>query len=204
VVPLRDGDSELKIHGTLDWLPPPDPLAWWAMSLLGALAVAALGLCPPTGRAGHHALQTLAALSAIAGAGIVAFSIGRAVDAGANGLVDLVQVLLVGQIWPLLAGLGALAAAGYALTRRAAGDFALALAGGCLALFAGVTNAAVLARAVAPVPWPATGARILITVAIAVGLGVCAAAVLRLKATPTIGTPPAVGAPPTDPGKVTP
>ena len=68
--------------------------------------------------------------------------------------------LLAGQIWSLLTGLGAVAAGGYALARRPAADFAVALAGACLALFAGVANAAVLARAVAPVPWsPAAGAR---------------------------------------------
>ncbi len=160
VVPLRDGTTEPEIRGTLDWLPPPDPLAWWAVSVLAALLVGTLGLPPLATRVGRIAVRTLAALCAAGGIGAVGFAVAWAFDAGAVGPVDLLSSLLTGQIWPVLAGLGAVAAAGYALARRPAGDFALALAGGCLALFAGATNALVFARSVAPVPGSALWARV--------------------------------------------
>ncbi|MFD0821024.1 hypothetical protein ACFQ0D_22580, partial [Micromonospora zhanjiangensis] len=49
VVPLRDGTTVVELRGILDWLPPPDPAAWWAYALLGALAVAGLSLLPTRG-----------------------------------------------------------------------------------------------------------------------------------------------------------
>lgn len=181
-VPLRDGVSSLELRGTLDWLPPPSPAGWWLASLLGALAVGALGLLPAGSRAGRTVTMALAGCCALAGVGAVGFAVAREADAGAQGIGGVLQGLLAGQIWPVLTGLGALAAGAYALARRPAADFALALAGACLALFAGVANAAVFGRSVAPVPWPATSARLLIALLIVIGVGVTLVGVLRLRA----------------------
>ncbi|GAB3138688.1 hypothetical protein GCM10027290_06520 [Micromonospora sonneratiae] len=201
-VPLRDGTSALEIRGTLDWVPPPSPLLWWAITLLLAVLVAALGRAtmgpttpvPASGpvtdpvtpgeetglsRTGTIAL---AVLSAIGGVAAISFAVAREFDAGATGFGDLLQGLLTGQIWAVLTGLGALAAGAYALARRPAADFALALAGACLALFAGVTNAAAFARSIVPVPWPATPARFVVALTIVTGAGVGLAGVLRLRA----------------------
>ncbi|MEU8190756.1 hypothetical protein AB0C00_26190, partial [Micromonospora carbonacea] len=106
----------------------------------------------------------------------------RELDAGATGVGGVLLGLLGGQVWALLTGLGALAAGGYALARRPAADFALALAGACLALFAGVTNVAVLARSVPPLPWPGGVARVLLVLVLATGAGATAAGLLRLRA----------------------
>lgn len=178
-VPLRAGTTEVELRGTLDWVPPPDPLPWWTLSLLGGLAVGALGLLSGWWVPSRAATAALAGLAGLGGAAAVCFALGRAADAGPD---DLLGVLVTAQLWPLLTGLGALAAGAYALTRRPATDFALALAGACLALFTGVTNAAVFVRSVVPLPWPAWSARLLVAVAIAVGGGLTLAGVLRLRA----------------------
>ncbi|SCL34620.1 hypothetical protein GA0074692_3881 [Micromonospora pallida] len=182
VVPLRDGDVAVELRGTLDWVPPPDAYPWWSAVALGALAVGGLGLLPAGARWGGRALAGLGALLALGGLGAVAVAVGRSLDAGADGAGGLLVVLLTGQTWALITGLGAVAAGGWALTRHAAADFALALAGACLALFAGVTNAAVLARSVPPLPWPAQSVRLVVTLILVTGAGATLAGVLRLHA----------------------
>ncbi|WP_230688847.1 hypothetical protein ACN26Y_01925 [Micromonospora sp. WMMD558] len=182
VVPLRVDGEPLEIRGTLDWVPPPDPYTWWVAATLGLLAVGALGLLPAGSTPGGRALAVLGGLLVAGGAAGVTYSVGRELDAGADGPGALLLGLLGGQVWPLLTGLGAIAAGAYALARRPAADFAVALAGACLALFAGVANAAVFARSVAPVPWPPTIARLLVTATLVTGAGALAAGALRLHA----------------------
>lgn len=182
-VPVRDGAEQLEIRGTLDWVPPPDPYPWWVAATLGFLAVSAAGLLPAGSRAGERALRAVGALLALGGVAAVILVVGRELDAGAQGVGEVLAGLLTGQIWPLLTGLGALAASGYALARRpAAADFALALSGACLALFAGVANLGMLSRAVAPAPWPGQYARLLLVAVLVGGAGAVGAGVLRLHA----------------------
>lgn len=183
VVPLRDRATTMELRGTLDWLPPPDPLPWWSLSLLGALAVGALGLLPRASRPGRWATVALAALAGAGGVAAICYALARGADAGVGvGVGGMLLGLVTAQLWPALTGAGALAAGAYALTRRPTADFALALAGTCLALFTGVTNAAVFLRSVVPVPWPADWARIVIAVVIATGGGLAVAGALRLRA----------------------
>jgi hypothetical protein len=181
-VPLRDGTDPVEIRGTLDWVPPPDAYTWWAVTIVGVLAVGALGLLAAAAPAGARALSALGALLVAGGAVAVVYPVGRELDAGALGVGGVLVGLLSGQVWSLLTGLGAIAAGVYALARRPAADFALALAGACLALFAGVGNAAVFARSVAPVPWPPLAARVMIALVLVVGAGATAAGILRLHA----------------------
>jgi hypothetical protein len=208
VVPLRDDLAPVEIHGTLDWLPPPDPLRWWAVVLLGVGAVGALGLAPtagqpgPTGRAGQSrsarwagraATLVLGSLTAAGGAAGIGYAVLREIDAGTAGPGAVTLGLLTGQTLVLLTGTAALAAGGYTVLRRPGGsDFPLALTGACLAIFTGVANAAVLARAVAPTPGPALWTRTLIALVLVTGAGSAVAAVLRLRAAArTDGGPPA-------------
>ncbi|MEU9504709.1 hypothetical protein AB0D32_00305 [Micromonospora sp. NPDC048170] len=188
-VPLRAGTEAGEIRGTLDWVPPPDAYVWWVAATVGLLAVGALGLLPAGSGPGRRALAGLGGLLVVGGLAAVVFTVGRELDAGARGVGGVLTGLLGGQVWALLTGLGAIAAGIFALARRPAADFALALAGACLALFAGVANAAVFARAVAPVPWPATTARILIALILVAGAGATAAGALRLHATSRHPTP---------------
>ncbi|TDB74358.1 hypothetical protein E1165_14860 [Micromonospora sp. KC723] len=181
-VPVRDGTAQLEVRGTLDWVPPPDAYPWWVAATLGFLLVGAAGLPPAGSVAGSQALRAVGALLALGGAAAITLVVGRELDAGATGLGAVLLGLLTGQVWALLTGLGAVAAGGYALARRPAADFALALAGACLGVFVGVANLAVLSRAVAPVPWPAQYARLLLVVVLVTGVGAVGAGVLRLHA----------------------
>ncbi|WBB56793.1 hypothetical protein [Verrucosispora sp. WMMD573] len=193
VVPLRDADGPLEIRGTLDWVPPPDAYTWWVVAIVGALAVGALGVLPAASHPGRRALVALGGLLIVGGAAAVALALGRALDAGAQGLGGVLAGLLTGPVWTLLTGLAAIAAGARAMTgggHASAGapaphshvDFLIALTGACLALFAGVTNIAGFARAVLPVPWPPTIARVLVVLVLAGGAGALAAALLRLHA----------------------
>ncbi|WP_084597781.1 hypothetical protein [Micromonospora chokoriensis] len=181
-IPLRDGADPVLIGGTLDWVPPPDAYTWWAVSIVGLLAVGALGLVAATAPAGARALSALGALLIVGGALAVVYPVGRELDAGAQGVGGVLVGLLSGQIWSLLTGLGAIAAGWYALSRRPAADFVVALAGACLALFAGAANAAVFGRAIAPVPWSPEAARVLVAMFLITGTGATFAGILRLHA----------------------
>ncbi|MGC1211862.1 MAG: hypothetical protein WA890_11440 [Micromonospora sp.] len=185
VVPLRDADGTVEVRGTLDWMPPPDAYPWWVAATVGFLAIGAAGLAP----AGTRALRAVGVLLALGGATAVAFTVGRELDAGADGIGGVLLGLIGGQTWALLTGLGAIAAGGYALARREAADFALALAGACLALFAGFANLGVLSRSVVPLIWPATGARVMVVLILATGAGAVGAGVLRLHAASRATTP---------------
>ncbi|MEV4120511.1 hypothetical protein [Micromonospora sp. NPDC049645] len=181
-VPLRDGADPVVIGGTLDWVPPPDAYTWWALTVVGLLAVGALGLAAATAPAGARALSALGALLIVGGALAVGYPVGRELDAGAQGVGGVLVGLLSGQVWSLLTGVGAIAAGWYALRRRPAADFVVALAGACLALFAGAANAAVFARAIAPVPWSPEVARVMVAVLLITGTGATFAGILRLHA----------------------
>ena len=179
-VPLRDGVRTYSLRGTLDWVPPPHPAAWWSGSLLTAAAVAALGALSIRRRG---LLRAVGAVALTAGTITIAYAVARAVDAGAS---------LTGQLTPLIAGLGALTAGGLAFARRQLADFALALAGAGLALFAGVPHTGVLTHAVAPAPGPSWPARVAVLLAVGAGPGLVAAGVLRLRAArPARSTGPA-------------
>ncbi|TDB74377.1 hypothetical protein [Micromonospora sp. KC721] len=182
VVPIRDGAEQVEIRGILDWVPPPDPYPWWVAATLGFLLVGAAGLLPAGSVAGGRALRAVGALLALGGAAAITLVVGRELDAGADGAGPLLLGLLTGQVWALLTGLGAVAAGGWALARRPAADFVLALAGSCLAVFVGVANLATFSRAVAPAPWPGQYARLLLVLVLIAGAGAVGAGVLRLHA----------------------
>ncbi|WP_320065061.1 hypothetical protein [Micromonospora sp. RTGN7] len=188
-VPLRDGAEPVEIRGTLDWVPPPDPYPWWLATTLGFLLVGAAGLLAAGTPAGARAFAGVGAALSAGGLAAIVFTVGRELDAGASGVGGVLAGLLTGQVWALLTGLGALAAGGYALARRPAADFAVALAGACLALFVGVTNLAVLSRSVPPLPWPGGLARTLLALILATGAGATAAGILRLRTTTPTPTP---------------
>ncbi|WBB88938.1 hypothetical protein [Verrucosispora sp. WMMC514] len=187
VVPLRGADGPAEIRGTLDWVPPPDAYTWWVVTVVGVLAVGALGVLPAASGPGRRALAALGGLLIVGGAAAVAVALGRTLDAGAQGPGGVLAGLLTGPVWTLLTGLAAIVVGTRAATGVAASsaprshvDFLVALAGVCLALFAGVTNIAGFSRAVLPTPWPPTVARTLVVLVMVAGAGALAAALLRL------------------------
>ncbi|MDQ7904712.1 hypothetical protein RB614_09290 [Phytohabitans sp. ZYX-F-186] len=175
VVPLRDGVSTMEVRGTLDWVPPPSPGVWWAFVIIVGVGVAVLGLW-------SRALPVLAGLAVALGPLAIGYAVARELDAGTTGVGPVLVGLLVGQVWPVATALAAVAAGGYAFRGRPAADFALAMAGTCVAVFAGAANAAVFARGVVPVPWSPVLARVVVLAVIAIGGGVAVAAALRMRA----------------------
>ncbi len=182
-VPLRDGVRAFAVTGTSVWVPRPNPAVWWAGCLLLGAAIGALGLR----RTGS--VRPLAVVAVVAGGAALGYALGAAADLGALGVTGYLRGLLGQHTWALLCGAAALAGGGYALFARPAAELALALAGACVALFAGLPNAAVFGHAVAPVPYPGGAARTLVLLAIAGGAGVTAAAILRLRAARTAPAP---------------
>ena len=178
-VPLRSGVTTVDVRGTLDWIPPPGAGLWWSAAALAAAGLGALGLLPLDRRPGGRGLGALAVVGGLLSIG---YAVARELDAGATSLGGVLLGLLVTQVWPVLAGLATVAAGVYALARRPSADFALALAGACLALFAGLPNAAVFGRGVAPVPFDPTLARLVVAAVLAIGAGLLVANALRLRA----------------------
>ncbi|MFC0005699.1 hypothetical protein [Micromonospora siamensis] len=184
------GDTALTVVGGVYWVPPPDPYPWWVAATLGFLVLGAAGLLPAARPVGVRGLRAVGALLALGGAGLVVLVVGRALDAGAQTLGGVLAGLLTDQIWSLVTGLGAIAAGVFAVARRPAADFALALAGACLAIFGGFANAAVLSRPVLATAWPPTLARVLVVLALATGAGALGAGILRLRAAARTAAPP--------------
>ncbi|HLL65255.1 MAG TPA: hypothetical protein VK453_05855 [Micromonosporaceae bacterium] len=184
-VPLRlgdrPGDPEAAITGSLEWLPPPVSVNWWGGIGLAALAVTGLGLArtAPGARSATLLRYALAAVSAVAGLGALSYAGMVAAHIATPGAAGTVAAVL-SQLWPILTGLAALAASAAALARRAAADFALALAGACVAVMAGLGNAAVFAHSVAPVPVDAGWARWLVAVTLAGATGLTGACAIRM------------------------
>lgn len=182
-VPLRVDGQEAQLTGTLDWVPPPSPWLWWVAAVLGAAAVGALGL------AAHRWAARLVTAAAAVTAGVVAvgYAVARELDAGATGAGELLVWLATGMLWPVLAGLAGMAAGAYLLVATRSGRaseaaaLALAVAGACLAIFAGLADVAVFARAIPPVPFDPTLARLAVLVVLAGGVGVTAAGALTLR-----------------------
>jgi len=174
--------TPVKVTGTLDYAPPPATPVWWAGMLVAAAAVVLLG------RWRRYAVPTIGAALAVA-AGTEVLD-GRVLDSGASGL-DVLARLLTTETYGTLTAFGAVAAGVVALRRQPAAPFALALAGACLAVLGGVTDAAVFSQAFAPVPWSGEVARACTAAAVAVGAGATVAGWRRVPADRVVRGPAA-------------
>ncbi len=174
-VPLRVDATIVPLHGSLDWVPPPSPWIWWFAAIGGAIVVALLGFAP-------RPRVPMALCAFTAGVLGLIYGVARERDAGNNTFWSIAGQLVTTQIWTTVTSLAAMAAATYALARRRGDpDFALAMGGAAVGLFAGMANAAVFHRSVVPVPWNASSARVFIAAITALGAGVALAAMLRLR-----------------------
>jgi hypothetical protein len=181
-VPLRDGTTTLQITGTLDWVPPPDPGTWWATVLLLAAAIAALGLVAPaasspTARGVRTVLAGAACTVGLVTAGYPLLVAADNAEPGAGSLA----LALLSQVLPVLVGLALIAAGGFVLARREVGDFGLATAGVCAALFLGAANGAVFLHGVTPITADGWWARLAIATILSGGIGLAGAGVLRMR-----------------------
>jgi hypothetical protein len=166
---LLDGDTPAVIRGTVAVVPPPSAATWWLIGLAGAAAVALAALRS----AGSRWVLGGAALAC--GAVAIWLTVSAAVAATTPGAAGELLTQLVSRSWPLLTGLATVAAGLVTLLRRAGAarpDFALAVAGGCVALMAGIANGAVFGHGVLAGPgWsrPAVAAIVALGAGLAVG-----------------------------------
>lgn len=174
-VPLRVDATIVPLNGSLDWVPPPSPWLWWLAAVGGAIIVGLLGFAP-------RPRVPMAVFAGAAGVLGLLYGVARERDAGNSTFWPIVGQLFTTQLWTTITSLAAIAAAIYALARRRGDpDFALAMGGAAVGLFAGMANAAVFHRSIVPVPWTANSARVFIAVITALGAGVALAAMLRLR-----------------------
>jgi hypothetical protein len=178
VVPLRVELTVVEIKGTLAWVPPPTPIVWWILCVLVAAAIVPLGVVRRS-----VGVPAAGLILIVGGLAALAYIGAREIDAGNTTFGAIAGGIWATELWPAVAGLAAIAAGTFALTRRPAAEFALALAGAGLALFGGIVNAAVFFRSVAPVPWTDTTARLVVAATIGLGAGVAGAAMLKLRRT---------------------
>jgi hypothetical protein len=174
-IPLRAGTGEYAVSGTLDWVAPPSTASWLAAALLlaAALTTVAVKLSDRRGvKAG------LAAAAGLAGAAAVTDAVGRCLVA-ADLQYSWIQLLVLHQLWPAVAGVAGLIAAGYALARRPGADLAVGLAGVFVALLAGLTRFTSLTRAVTATPWDGHWARLTTVVALGIGAGLAVCCLAR-------------------------
>jgi hypothetical protein len=127
------------------------------------------------------------AVAITSGMAAVGYAVAREIDAGATGAGEVLVWLATGMLWPVLAGLAGIAAGIYLLVATRSGHpseaaaLALAVAGACLAIFAGLADVAVFARAIPPVPFDPMVARLMVLVVLAGGMGMTAAGALTLR-----------------------
>jgi hypothetical protein len=185
-VPLRDGAATAEITGTVDWVPPPEPGTWWAITLLAAATVAALGLLAPPARrrAASWARAGLATSAVVVGLLTAGYPLLVAIVNAEPG-AGTVAAAGGSRLVPLLVGLGLILAGGLILARSAVGGLALAIAGVCATLSVGVTNVALFSHGVAPVPSGGEWARMAVAAVLGGASGLAIAGVVRIRrATP--------------------
>lgn len=131
------------------------------------------------GRWSAAGVVAMAGVAAVAGAVTVAWIV---VSAGlATSPAESLGTQLLARLWPLLTGLGVLAAAGLQALRRPAADIVTAIAGACLAVMTGFADAAVFSNGSLAGPgW----SRWAVATALAGGLALLAAGGIRWYRTP--------------------
>jgi hypothetical protein len=158
-VPLLVDEAEPGIvRGTVEAARPPRTGWWWAGSLLGAAVIGLL-----------HRQRWVLVWAALVGGGLtVAWLLAGAELATSAG--DNLGIQLLARLWPLLTGIGVVAA-GIAVAFKKV-DILAAIAGACLAVMVGFSDAEVFSNGVLAGPgW----GRWAVAVALAVGLGLLVA-----------------------------
>lgn len=185
-VPMRVDATPLTLAGSLEYEPPPPPWLWWGLSVVAIVLVGLLGLSRQKRPVG----KVLAVM--VIGAGLLglAYGVARELDAGNDTVWSVVSQLFIAQLWPTVTSIAAIAFAVDALlSRKGDGDFAIALGGAAVALFAGMVNAAVFHRSIIPIGWDPSLARILVVAIVALGGGGAVAAMLRLRGSSAMTQP---------------
>jgi len=182
-VPLRAGDSEVEVAGTLRWLPGPSRWPWLAAAVAAAVAMAAAAIW----RRGA-ATWLLAGLVASLVAVDVWHTVGLAWAPGSS--TSPASRLLQGGIGPLVAWTVGIAGVVFLLgrrhaSRRLAGAYLAGLSAAVVLLVGGIGDLAVLSRSQVAFAGGPGAARVAVasTIALALaGIGVAAIVVARVPA----------------------
>ncbi|GGM44393.1 hypothetical protein ACFFX1_24445 [Dactylosporangium sucinum] len=159
---LVDGRDPGIVRGTIEPAPAPPTGWWWAGALVAGLLVAGL----------HRRRWAVVGVAVAAGGLTVAWIAGSAVLATSP--ADGLGIQLLARLWPLLTGVGVVAAGiGLALRRI---DLVVAIAGACLAVMVGFAESAVFRDGVLAGPgW----GRWAVAAALAGGLGLAVSGAIR-------------------------
>ncbi len=171
-VTLLVGEEPVVVTGELRWVPGPNPLPWFAVALVLAIGVGALGLQPSPERSLAATLAVLMAIDAIHLLG--------AAGASADGAADMARAVLDYGLLSLAAAvLGVVSIA--LLVRNSPLGLALAgLVGALLALSGGLADVADLAHSQLASAWSSTLTRALVAITLGGGAGVVLAATAAL------------------------
>ncbi|GAB3858325.1 hypothetical protein ACFPIJ_19150 [Dactylosporangium cerinum] len=177
-VPLEvDGTTPGIVRGTIVRAAPPQTGWWWAGAVLAAVVVSVV-----SSAAAPRSRWVLAAVAAVAGAVVVAWIVAGA--GLATSPAEHLGTQLLARLWPLLTGVGVLAAAALQVLCRPAANIVTAIAGACLAVMTGFADAAVFSNGSLAGPgW----SRWAVAVALGGGLGLLAGGGLRWYRTPPVG-----------------
>ncbi|GAA4587680.1 hypothetical protein BJY16_008303 [Actinoplanes octamycinicus] len=170
-VPLDAGGTAVTVAGVLTGEQPPNPLPWWALAIVSAVAV------PVIARRLHRADLLLAAAGAIAMAASVTHVLGStlAVESAPPAGTFLSAAGINLLAWPLLLG-GAIVA----LRGRPAGLLAVCAGAALTAVFV-LPDVTSFHRAVLPFAGPPAVERVLVVLALGVGAGVAVAGASVLR-----------------------
>ena len=172
-IEVRVGSGRSVVTGDLTWIPGPSPAPW----LLAALALGVATIAVSLPRWGGRALAVVVGLLVVLDIIHVA---GKAAG-GAGGFAAGVGAVLSGSFFSLAAWAAGGLAVRFLLKSSDDGPFAAGFAGAIIALFGGVADFADLSSSQVPFGYGDFAARLLVAVSLGVGLGLVAAAILRLR-----------------------
>lgn len=178
-IETRRGDVPVDITGRIVWEPPPDAAPWIVGAVVIALAVGSLGLLRRWGRA-------LSATVAVLVATDVVHTVGNS-RTGAGGLGAVAARVLVGGLLTTVAWATGVWAVAALQRQREEGLVAAGFAAAVVFLASGLGDVPSLERSQLAYAWAPVSARALVTLALGVGFGTAAAAVIVLKRAPPTG-----------------
>jgi hypothetical protein len=179
-IDLDVGGRRVVLTGDLLWVPGPSAVPWYGVAgVLAALGVAA-GLLRR-----NWAPALAAALTVLLLADVVhALGIAGAAPGGLGTKVG--AVFTDNGAYTVVGWVVGVAAIVMLLRRKPDGLFLAMFAGLVVVLFAGIADSAVLRRSEVPFAWDANVARVTVSVALGLGLGVIGGSALALRRQPPI------------------
>lgn len=173
-IEVQVGESQrTMITGDLTWIPGPSPVPWLLAAL--ALGIATVALSLP--RWGSRALAVVVGLLVV----VDIVHVGGKAAGGAEGLATGIGAVLSGSFFSLAAWAAGGLAVRLLLRSSDDGPFAAAFAGAVIALFGGVADYPDLVKSQVPFGYGDFSARLLVAISLGVGIGLVAAAIVRLR-----------------------